>query len=63
MVKVVQLKCLECGEWSNDADWIDTEIGCEDCGEHMALLKCPKCEEIIDKVYNDFEERIIDELT
>ena len=47
------MKCPECKyelteeEASKDDCW----VGCEDCGEHPAV-KCPKCEELIDVIYN-----------
>ena len=52
-----QLKCTECGEWSDQEDYKETEVGCEDCGSHPAL-ECPKCEEVMDTIYKDLEERV-----
>ena len=47
--------CPECSGWSPIATWKETEVYCEDCGEHSAL-QCPLCEEHLDKVFTVFEE-------
>ena len=48
--------CPECETWSNPAAWEETETGCEDCGSHGAL-RCPACEESVDMVTRDLDER------
>ncbi|ARO54044.1 hypothetical protein B2G69_07725 [Methylorubrum zatmanii] len=47
--------CPECKAWSHISQWRETEVGCEDCGDHPAL-RCPECEEDIDTVFTDFED-------
>lgn len=41
--------CPECKETSPHAEWSESEVGCELCGEHTAI-KCPKCDERFDHV-------------
>lgn len=54
-----ELKCPECGEWANHNNWDESEVGCEDCGEHMAI-KCPNCDERFDHVWSPtFECRLV----
>ena len=48
--------CPNCETWSDAAAWEETERGCEDCGSHAAL-RCPDCEEAIDTVTRELEER------
>jgi len=47
-------ECPHCMKTSPLDEFDETEIGCEDCGSHEAL-KCPKCDELIDLVYNEME--------
>jgi uncharacterized protein (DUF983 family) len=42
-----EIECPECKEYSLHTDWIETEVGCEDCGSHSAI-QCPKCDEPFD---------------
>jgi len=42
--------CPECNNKSPIADWRETEVPCEDCGEHNARI-CPKCGESFDHVW------------
>ena len=43
------IQCPECGKWTNHIYWIESEVGCEDCGSHAAM-KCPHCDEEFDHV-------------
>lgn len=45
-----EIKCPDCGKWSNHKDWTETEVPCEECGSHDAI-QCPKCFENIDHVF------------
>jgi DNA-directed RNA polymerase subunit RPC12/RpoP len=52
-----EIKCNECGAWSPHVEWAETEVYCEDCGEHAAI-ECPKCGMSHDHVWSDtFETR------
>lgn len=44
-----ELRCSECGEWSPESKWRETEAYCEDCGSHSAMA-CPLCDEVYDTV-------------
>jgi len=49
----VKIKCPECGfQEIDDKTFINTEVGCSDCGSHSAI-QCPKCEEKFDLVYHN----------
>ena len=48
--------CPNCETWSNSAAWEETERGCADCGSHDAL-RCPACEESVDMIMRDLDER------
>lgn len=48
--KAQEVECPECKEWSIAADWSETSVGCELCGEHAAI-RCPKCYESFDHVH------------
>jgi predicted amidophosphoribosyltransferase len=52
MEKIKMTDIGHCPACDKDVDWTETEIGCEDCGTHMAIL-CPKCGIIFDTVYID----------
>lgn len=41
-----------CGRVSLVAEWDETEVGCEECGSHVAR-RCPHCGEAIDAVWAD----------
>jgi hypothetical protein len=43
-------KCPECNKWSGYADWLETFVECDDCGEHDARI-CPKCDAVFDIVW------------
>jgi ribosomal protein S27E len=43
------VKCPSCLETSPATEWEDTDIYCEDCGDHAAV-RCPKCEEVFDTI-------------
>ena len=45
-----QLFCDSCGEWTDENDWWETEVACDDCGSHPAIV-CPTCEEVFDGVF------------
>ena len=47
-----EILCKYCDEWSSHTEWPETEIPCEDCGEHYAM-KCPKCNEVQSSVSSD----------
>lgn len=53
--KIIKLKCPECGEFSLEFEWKETEVGCELCGTHDAIT-CPKCLEPFDLVHGSKEE-------
>ena len=38
-----------------DDEWINTEVGCEECGSHSAK-ECPNCGEVYDSVWDGREE-------
>ncbi len=48
-------KCIYCHQTSPRDEFTDTEVGCDDCGSHGALL-CPKCNKAMDLIYNKLEE-------
>jgi ribosomal protein S27E len=55
------LLCPECDTISPTADWPDTEVGCELCGEHQAI-KCPNCGERFEHVWGyDMIRRAMEE--
>lgn len=43
--------CPECEQVSPVAAWVETEVGCSDCGSHPAAF-CPDCMEKIDLVFH-----------
>jgi predicted RNA-binding Zn-ribbon protein involved in translation (DUF1610 family) len=45
-------KCPNCDFVGNDKEWIETEVGCEECGSHLAY-RCPECEEVYDNVRDE----------
>ena len=45
-----EVQCPECKEWSPLAEWTESEVGCEDCGSHAAMV-CPECGEKFDHVH------------
>lgn len=45
-----RIQCPTCLAWADEHEWIDCEVYCEDCGEHMAL-QCPHCCEKFDEIY------------
>lgn len=47
--------CPECKEESKRSEWDNSEVLCDDCGTHPALV-CPKCKEPIDQIFDDFDE-------
>lgn len=52
-----EVRCPDCKEWSPLAEWNESEVFCEDCGDHAAM-QCPKCEERFDHVHGPtFEAR------
>lgn len=57
------IECPECKEFSHHNEWVEAEVGCEDCGSHAAM-KCPKCDVYFDGVgfsvnYGQFITKII----
>jgi Zn finger protein HypA/HybF involved in hydrogenase expression len=54
-----EILCPECEEWSHQSDWFETEVGCEDCGSHLAM-GCPVCDERFDTILygKTFETRL-----
>lgn len=42
--------CSDCKQWTPLADWIDSYVGCEDCGEHTATV-CPECDTQYDVIF------------
>ncbi len=54
------LRCAECGLWSQVWRWKHTEIFCEICGDHEALM-CPECMEHFDCVWDDEEIEVKNE--
>lgn len=53
--EVIAYACPECKQVSLASDWLDCEVGCEDCGSHPAK-ECPRCRDRIDLIYRDLEE-------
>jgi len=55
-----EILCPECEEWSSQKDWYETEVGCEDCGSHIAV-GCPLCRNAFDTVFYDtpFQTRLV----
>jgi len=51
LIENSKVKCQFCGKLSDNQDWEETTIFCEDCGEHPAI-RCPKCDEVVDLVMN-----------
>lgn len=49
------LTCPECRERVLAADWNDTEVPCEDCGDHPAII-CPMCGYRFDMIYHDMAD-------
>ena len=45
------MQCPECKESSPGTEWRDTDVYCEDCGDHPAVA-CPNCGECFDHVWN-----------
>lgn len=45
------ITCPLCRNTSDAKDWRDTEVACEDCGDHPAVV-CPVCFGVIDVVMN-----------
>lgn len=47
----------DCGEPFKQSTWIEIETygDCDLCGDHSAV-QCPKCNQIYDTIYNNFEE-------
>lgn len=48
------IECPECKEASPLSEWQESEVYCEDCGSHAAMM-CPKCEERFDHVYQEVD--------
>ena len=46
-----EILCPECEKWSSHTLWIESEVSCELCGEHPAIV-CPCCEIYWDHVYS-----------
>jgi predicted amidophosphoribosyltransferase len=44
------LACPECHAAVPRIEWINTSVGCEDCGDHPAI-ECPECGEDFDHVW------------
>jgi hypothetical protein len=34
------VRCPECDKWYPLSEWIESSVGCQDCGEHAAM-ECP----------------------
>ncbi len=48
-----RLECPKCGlKETDDKNFIDTEVYCEDCGSHPAI-RCPKCGDTHSRVWED----------
>ena len=50
-----EIQCPECKEWASHNNWTETEVYCEDCGEHSAI-RCPNCDEVFDHVWSPMFE-------
>lgn len=46
------VRCNECKEFSPLAEWRESSIDCETCGDHDTMV-CPKCEEHADHVEDE----------
>ena len=52
-----QIQCPECKKWAHHSRWVETNVYCEDCGEHSAI-ECPNCHIRFDHVWSPrFETR------
>lgn len=52
-----EILCPECHEWSHVSEWRESEVGCEDCGSHAAIV-CPLCDEYHDHIFAEtFQSR------
>ena len=47
-----KIQCPECEKFSLATEWAHSEIGCELCGSHSAIV-CPECDEHLDHVWTD----------
>lgn len=47
--------CPECNETTPEMYWRDTEVGCEDCGDHPAH-ECPLCDEVFDSIHSKIDD-------
>ena len=47
-----QKRCPMCKALGTAADFEETEVGCEDCGDHPAV-RCRRCGESIDMIYRN----------
>lgn len=45
-----EIQCPKCEKWTNHKEWVESEVGCEDCGSHTAM-ECPHCNELFDHIW------------
>lgn len=50
--KSKEIRCPECKDWSKYSEWRIGNVGCQDCGDHTALV-CPRCDEPTDHVWSE----------
>jgi hypothetical protein len=51
----MKIQCPECKAISDEEEWRESEVSCEDCGSHPSRV-CPKCFEHIDTVYKELSD-------
>lgn len=42
--------CPDCNNLSALSEWVESTVGCDDCGEHVSIV-CPECCEHFDHVF------------
>ena len=52
LVAGAEVECPKCAAWTSVDDWRVSEVPCELCGDHAALV-CPSCYEAFDHVWGE----------
>ncbi len=59
LTKESELLCPECKKWSHMSKWEESEVGCDLCGGHVAIV-CPLCDYYFDHVFcRTFQTRLV----
>lgn len=54
-----EIQCPQCEVWISHYEWLESEVGCEDCGSHPTML-CPECDAWFDHVWGpEFKVRTL----